>query len=124
CPQTLRTKPSSELGECLTGRELAGVDLKGIAHQPMHAVGLRARHTHRTMAAPQLAFGSDLGRATNCHPRRLQLVEYLEPIAEYFIVDDDVVDDHVQPGAGGCRDRAVVCVQQPSTGCRSEERRG
>jgi hypothetical protein len=76
----------------------------------MHAVGLRGRHPHRTIAAPQFAFGSDVGRATNCHPHRLQLVEDLEPIAEYFVIGDDVVDDHVQPGAGGCRNRVVICV--------------
>jgi hypothetical protein len=46
CPQALRSKLSPELVKCLIGRELTGVDLKGIAHEPMHAVGLRARHLH------------------------------------------------------------------------------
>ena len=83
----------------------------------MHTAGLRPGHSYRSIAAAPLAFSSDLWRTTNANPRWLQLTEYVEPIAEDFVVDDHVVDDHIPPRAGGCCGRLVICVQQASAGC-------
>jgi hypothetical protein len=113
----LPSEPDAELVEGLAGCEVTSVDLERIAQGPVHAVGLGASHPYRSIATAPLAFGSDLGRATNTNPRRLQLPKYIEPIAEDFVVDDHVIDDHIQPRTSGRCGRVVVCVQQASAGC-------
>jgi hypothetical protein len=77
----LPSESDAELVEGLAGCEVTSVDLERIAQGPVHAVGLGASHPYRSIATAPLAFGSDLGRATNTNPRRLQLPEYIEPIA-------------------------------------------